>query len=140
MARLAPKQGSPGSVGIVIVRGDSGKLSPNQRMHHRTRSARIKEWREASKWIASELGWPKKPRRVRLDWVVRRWQKVDSFNAMASLALKATEDGLVDAGIVPDDNEKYVVFGTVTQECGRQWRYREEVQVTIHVLQEEGLG
>lgn len=127
---------SAGTVGVLVIRGDTGKLSPNQRIHHRTRSTRIKEWRESAKWIAAELGWPKKPRRVRLDWTIRRWQKTDHFNAMASLALKAAEDGLVDAGIVPDDNEKFVVWGEVSQDCGKQWRYREEIQLTVTVLEE----
>jgi hypothetical protein len=106
-------------------------------MHLRTRAARIKRWREAAAWIAKQdLGWKKKPRRVRLHWCIRRWQSLDHAQLHGTLCLKAVEDGLVDAGIVPDDSPKWVEWGTVEQECGGEWRYREQVAVTIEVLEE----
>lgn len=132
--RKAPPKGVTARQGVVVVRGDAGELSPNRRLHFRTRAARVKRWRDASAWIARELGWTKRNRKVRLTCTIRRWQKTDPFQARATLALKALEDGLVDAGIIPDDTEDWVEWGPVTQETGKKWRFREEVVCHIEEI------
>lgn len=126
-------------VAQVVVRGDISELSPNRRIHFRTRATRVKRWRDAAAWTAKELGWKKTPRKVRLSWIIRHWRKSDHAQLHGTLALKSVEDGLVDAGIVPDDNEEFVVWGEVSQETGSQFRFREEVVCVIEVLEESNV-
>lgn len=122
---------------ILVVPGDINNLSPNKRLCWQQSGPMKGRWRKAACAAAEGLNWPRVPRKVRLDWVVRRSRALDAANVHGSGALKACEDGLVDAGIVPDDTLQYVEWGIVRQETGAEWKQKPELQVTITVLEGE---
>jgi hypothetical protein len=120
--RKKASTGLPGPLSAnLTVRGDCNDLSPNIRLHWAVREKRVSRWRQAAAHEARQLGWPVVDRRVRLTWHIRRGRPLDAANIHGSGCLKAYEDGLVDAGIVPDDKPKWVEWGLVTQENGKQW-------------------
>lgn len=72
-----------------------------------TRATITKEWREAYAWIA------RKERVPSMKWInvtVQPFQKRGRLQDTAACnpAAKAAIDGLVDAGVVPDDTGEYV--------------------------------
>lgn len=72
-----------------------------------TRAASVKEWREAFAWIA------RKERVPSMEWInvtVQPFQKRGRLQDTAACnpSAKAAIDGLVDAGVVPDDTGEYV--------------------------------
>lgn len=80
-------------------------LHANQRLGWRENARRVKDVRLAAKLHANRV--PALPRiEVVLTWVVKDRRRRDTIN-LASL-VKALVDGLVDAGIVPDDTPQYV--------------------------------
>lgn len=71
------------------------------------RATHTKEWREAFTWIA------RKERIPKMKWVkvtVQPYQKRGRLQDVAAClpSAKAAIDGLVDAGILPDDSGEYV--------------------------------
>lgn len=71
------------------------------------RAAHTKEWREAFAWIA------KKERLPKMRWVnvtVQPYQKRGRLQDVAAClpSAKAAIDGIVDAGVLPDDSGEYV--------------------------------
>ena len=71
------------------------------------RAEHVKEWREAFAWIA------KKERVPRMKWMnvtAQPFQKRGKLQDTAACnpSVKAAIDGLVDAGVVPDDTGDYV--------------------------------
>jgi len=86
--------------------------SLNEERKHRAhwwRAAKIKEWRDKFKELAEEAGIPpcdKIAVEVYTTFKTRRLQ--DPGNNMP--AVKAAIDGLVDAGVIPDDVPQYVVY------------------------------
>lgn len=82
-------------------------LSLNDRMHHWTRARLTKEWRDAAHVLARAAKIPPCERvRVTLIYTPRDRRRRDPLNLV--LSLKACEDGIVDAGVVPDDTPQYV--------------------------------
>lgn len=121
---------------VLLIPGDIGELTPNRRLHHRTKAAKIKRWREATAWIAEQDHGSFKAKRVRLNFTIFRWRKLDHAQLHGTLAIKAAEDGLVDAGLIPDDAPQYVEWGSIQQTTGSQWRFRECLRIAIEVLEE----
>lgn len=75
--------------------------------HHMTRAKRVKEWREAFAWLAKSKRIPP------LVWMrigAQPWQKGGVLQDVAACnpAVKAAIDGLVDAGVLPDDSPEYL--------------------------------
>lgn len=71
------------------------------------RAGTTKEWREAFAWLA------RKERIPRMRWInvtAQPFQKSGRLQDTAACnpSVKAAIDGLVDAGVVPDDNGDYV--------------------------------
>lgn len=71
------------------------------------RAAHTREWRDAFAWIA------KRERVPRMRWInvtVQPYQKRGRLQDTAACnpSVKAAIDGLVDAGIIPDDSGEYV--------------------------------
>lgn len=88
--------------------------TPNQlkTMHWAARAKHSKQWRSAARWMAFKSQ-PKQPlRQVRLTFIRGSSRQCDYDNGIASV--KPLIDGLVDAGIIADDNPsivKAVLFG-----------------------------
>lgn len=83
-------------------------MRENDRLHWRARAAKTKDVRERVGWLAKT----KLPRKqierceIHLIWSVTDRRRRDS--AAANPTLKAAIDGLVDAGILADDNYRIV--------------------------------
>ena len=75
-------------------------LTSNQRIHWRQRAALTKEVRERTAFKAEGIP-AMKACTVSLTWVVNDKRRRDADNLVPTL--KAMCDGLVDAGVVPDD-------------------------------------
>lgn len=83
-------------------------LSANQRMHWAVKARTTKEIRQASMLALRAEGVPPCKRvRVRLLWAVSDKRRRDPSNMMPTQ--KAVVDGMVDAGVVPDDTPEFVV-------------------------------
>lgn len=71
------------------------------------RAALTKEWREAFYWLAKQRH---VPRLDQVEIVAEPWQAkgILADTAACNPAVKAAIDGLVDAGVIPDDTSAYV--------------------------------
>lgn len=83
------------------------QLSLNDRDHWAVAGKKKKEWRDAAHVLAKAARIPLCKRiRIELHYVPRQERRRDQDNLIA--CLKPLMDGLVDAGVVPDDTEVYV--------------------------------
>lgn len=130
--------GGPEMAGRVelTVSGDCAELSPNRRLHPLDRSRIVRRWREKAKLLYQSGGHPAFGRRVRISFLIRRGRRLDQAQIHGTGALKAVEDGLVDAGMVPNDTEDWVIWGEVKQQCGPEWRHQPELVVVIEETEE----
>lgn len=91
------------------------------KMSYQQRAKLVKEWREAFAWAAIEAKMPKDLDRIRvLAWQVIRDHRVPDVGACSS-AVKAAIDGLVDAGVIVDDDPRRVeliAFGSPQEGAG----------------------
>ena len=79
----------------------------NDRDHWAVKASKVKQWRDAAHVLARQARIPACARiRVELHYVPRTNQRRDPDNLVA--AYKPLCDGLVDAGIVPDDTAQWV--------------------------------
>lgn len=85
----------------------SKPLNLNHRQHHMVRAKAVREVREAACLLARSAKIPAcRKVRVTLVYTPRDGRRRDSLNLVPML--KACEDGLVDAGVVPDDTPVYL--------------------------------
>lgn len=83
-------------------------LNANQRLHWAAKSRLTKDIREVTAWLAKSAEVPAMPRcEVQLAWTVTDSRRRDEDNIYPTF--KAMCDGLVDAGIVPDDTPDLMV-------------------------------
>ena len=117
----------------ITVLGDNAPMSPNntRRLHwtqlHRLQDAAKR--RAHTAWVIagkpSLVGpWP-----VRVDITIRRGRVMDRDGAFASL--KAVIDGLFKGRVTPDDSCAFLDLRMPTQETGKRWIGREEVEFVI---------
>lgn len=82
-------------------------LSLNDRTHFRVKAQAVKEVRDMVIVLARAAKIPPcRKVRTTLIYVPRDRRRRDPLNLVATM--KACEDGLVDAGVIPDDNPDYV--------------------------------
>lgn len=82
-------------------------LNANQRLHWADKAAKTRGIRDSTKLIARNASLEPAPHVVvQLTWVVTDKRRRDSDNIYPTF--KAMCDGLVDAGIVPDDTPEYM--------------------------------
>lgn len=80
-----------------------------RRWHHMQRAKKVAEWREAFHWLAVA---ERIPKLHKVEIVAqplsstRRWR---ADVAACYPAVKAAIDGLVDAGVIPDDNPEHLL-------------------------------
>jgi crossover junction endodeoxyribonuclease RusA len=91
--------------------------SPNDRMGWRVKAHTAKLWRVRAALLALEVKIPPLLR-IRLSAVIRRRNLGVADESNDRSRFKHVEDGIVDAGVVPDDTRKYVEWGSVTEERG----------------------
>lgn len=74
---------------------------------HWERAARTKKWREAFFWLAKQAS---VPTMGCVEITIEPWQAKGILMDTAAChpAAKAAIDGIVDAGVIPDDSSKYV--------------------------------
>lgn len=104
----------PGAMPTLVRTGEwrlelpfTTQLSLNDRVHWAVKMKLVKEWRDATHVLARAAKIPACRRiQVEFHYVPRTNQRRDPDNLVASL--KPCVDGLVDAGIVPDDTEEFV--------------------------------
>lgn len=82
-------------------------MSLNHRQHHMVKAKKVREVRDAAALLAKAAKIPAcRKVRVTLIYAPRDARRRDSLNLVPTL--KACEDGLVDAGVVPDDTPIYL--------------------------------
>jgi hypothetical protein len=116
-ARLGPPRRR--KVKGISVRTRRPELPPtqNDRLHHFVKARWVKEWRDAAGWAAVQRRLPTL-QRVRISAVIYR-RAIGTADASNDLErLKPLVDGLVDAGVVPDDKRLYVEYGAVEERRG----------------------
>lgn len=82
-------------------------LNTERTWHHHQRARIVKEWREAFFWLAKEAHVPALPAahiEVRIGQL--KYKLVDVGNHLPSA--KAAIDGIVDAGVLKEDNPRYL--------------------------------
>ena len=83
-------------------------LSLNSRQHWRVKAAEVATVREAARNLARAAKIPTLERiSVELHYAPRDRRRRDSLNLIATL--KPAEDGIVDAGVIPDDTPEFSV-------------------------------
>lgn len=82
-------------------------LSENDRLHYRAKAAKVRGIRNLACWWGESLAIPEQEHvTVHMFWFVKDHRRRDSDNAISTA--KPFYDGLVDAGIVPDDVPRYM--------------------------------
>lgn len=117
---------------VIEIPGDIYHNSPNS-MGGRHRMAVHKLEKRAMEdarniWLLT--GGPVAPGPVRVDIEVIRGKRMDQANIWAGL--KGTMDGLFKNAITPDDSDKYVTLGAITQTTGKQYRLKECVRFSVY--------
>lgn len=94
-------------------------LNANQQMHWAVKAKKIKEIRSRSAWLAMVARVPRLQRAVIVIIVHPgvRTRRFDPQNWAPSA--KAAIDGLVDAGVLPDDSAKHLT--RLSYEAGTPW-------------------
>ncbi|GAB3042036.1 RusA family crossover junction endodeoxyribonuclease [Sediminivirga luteola] len=84
-------------------------LSSNQRIHWAQRSRLVKQWRMLARTCAQAQKLPKGLQRVHITVEVHRSRRgrADAHNVL--LTAKSCIDGLVDYGLIPDDNDDHLL-------------------------------
>lgn len=100
-----------------VLKFDGHPPSLNDRMHWRTRAKVTKHWRSQARLRASLAGIPK-CERIRVCAVIHRRALGVADEDNDRSRLKPVVDGLVDAGVIPNDARGQVEWGTVLEERG----------------------
>lgn len=116
----------------ITCRFDVNRCSPNLRQHWRVRAKHTKAAREAGRQAWLEAGSPVASGPVRVSLLVRRARKLDQANLWS--ACKGLLDGVFVGALTPDDGERWVKLGSVTQESGKAWKLREECVLVVEPL------
>lgn len=76
--------------------------------NHWERAARTKEWRQAFAWLAHSQ---RIPALTQVEIIAEPFQAkgILADTAACHPAVKAAIDGIVDAGVIPDDNPKHLL-------------------------------
>lgn len=84
-------------------------VNHDNRAHWRAVHAHRKQARDGARWVAREQRIPTM-QRVRLDVTIymRAWRRADPGNYPGGATLKGMIDGLVEAGVMPDDRQEHL--------------------------------
>lgn len=109
----------------LVIEWDVQLTNPNRRLAWRLWTIIHKRARRAGRFAWEDSGWPESDARVILDVVVHRAHRLDQANIWS--ALKQVLDGVFVDGLTRDDNEKWLVLGSVKQEIAPEWKGKEQV-------------
>ena len=87
------------------------RLSPNARLHHMELYKAKRDAKEEAMWLVLEQGRPQRAiekAHITITWVAKDKRRRDADNLFA--ALKATIDGLVEVGLLVDDDAMHVSY------------------------------
>lgn len=92
--------------------GPVWSTNEDRRLFWAVRAERIKLWHDAAFWIAKQQGWNhpsqnNRPSTVRMTFTFPTARRRDSSNLVGTV-VKASVDGLVAAGVFPDDTSEWV--------------------------------
>ncbi|WGH93855.1 hypothetical protein QDX21_03390 [Auritidibacter ignavus] len=92
---------------LFVPLQQSGWVNTNHREHWAVRNRKTQEWRTATSWVArsSKIG-PYQHISVTAHVHKTTNRAYDAHNLLPTA--KAMVDGLVDAGVIPDDNNTYL--------------------------------
>ena len=113
----------------LIIPVDANEMNPNKRRRLRDWIRAKTEHKRAAEWAWAAASFPIATRPVTVSVTIRRGRTLDEDNARASL--KAVFDGLFKNGITPDDSPKWVKLGTLTQEVGKRWKLKPEIEIVV---------
>lgn len=111
-------------------------LSLNDRDHRMVKAKKVRTWRQAAALLVRAASIPACAKiEVLLEYVPRDSRPRDHLNLVASL--KAIEDGVVDAGVIPDDNGRFhtSVMPRILAK-GEEFKAGSRFRVTITALAE----
>ncbi len=94
----------------LTVSGPPRLLTSNLRLHWATRALLTRQWREAAHWCAKAAKLPKGLERVHIVAYVhpaKGGRLRDVHNVFPTC--KAAVDGLVDYGLIPDDDDAHLI-------------------------------
>lgn len=80
----------------------------DRRLHFAVRAGRIKEWHDAAFWIAKREKWHSLPPSTVRVTVTYPTQRIRDPHNIVGTVVKATVDGLVAAGVWPNDDPRFV--------------------------------
>jgi Holliday junction resolvase RusA-like endonuclease len=94
---------------VLVIPAPTEWLRSNDRRHHMAAASITKKWRTTTAWLARQARLPHIDTPVRITCVIHRAdrRKADAPNSWPSC--KAAIDGLVDAGVLTDDSDTYVL-------------------------------
>lgn len=98
------------SMTTISFKQPDKRLSLNDREHWAVKARKAKAWRDRATWAAQGVPMRDrcKPRSfVEVTFPVKQNRRRDPHNAIATV--KPIIDGLVDAGVWPDDTDEYVI-------------------------------
>ena len=84
----------------------------NSRAHYQAKARKVRELRESGYFLTREAMDGRGPlEKVRVSYEFHHWRKIDRLNLL--VGLKGFEDGMVDAGLVADDDPDHWEYGVV---------------------------
>jgi len=99
---------------IIIPHLPFRELSQNSRVHWAVKARAVKAQREEAGWLA-KAQWQNRPpmthARISYEFTVKDKRRRDISNLVS--ACKSLEDGIVDAGVVVDDDAKHLEVGHI---------------------------
>lgn len=105
---LGGGEGGAGARVFVVLLPVLDLLNANQGLHHRVKAKRVKAIREAAYLMARSVGVPPLPRaHIFGFYLPTDGRRRDPANWAPSA--KAAVDGLVDAGVLVDDDDKHLI-------------------------------
>jgi hypothetical protein len=103
-------------------------LRGNSRAHWRVKHRDGKTWRESGYMHGLTMTADPPLKRIRITFKFHHWRKIDLDN-LGGIGMKPWVDGLVDAGVVVDDDPDHLDFGTHQFERCAKGESRTEVLV-----------
>lgn len=80
-------------------------ISANKRMHWAVKAPKVREWRGAGYQLGRSFSRRQRAHvLVEFDWPDKRRRDPANFHP----TIKALIDGMIDAGLLPDDNDRYL--------------------------------
>ena len=120
-----------GSQSLLLNITGNNWLLENYRLHHHEKARRVREIRQYAGWAARAELLPMDPP---LAVFARAYYKKGTLPDSAAISpmVKAAMDGIVDAGILPDDGPKYVhLTGYGRAERDRTLRGKHSVLIVL---------